>query len=430
MGFQPVIPHRLLLWIGWVTGLVGFLFGVGLGYAQTTPRIPHAVDPNYEKSYQKYRTEMAARTILSPALGYYGSPPNNDTSPPQPNINSPGQGGLAGAFSSLGQSIQKKWHQFSELFTPKEKVEKAPEPTSVFNPARPSADTYVAMARFCAENGRLAEAEQHYLNALRANPRHLVALLGYAKLQEQQGRPTEAMQIYQRALSLYPQEPAVLNNAGLCYARNGQLETAANLLHRAVQLEPKKPLYRNNLAMVLVDLDRPEAALGHLRSVYPEAVARYNLGQLLVHKGDWEAAAQQFAAALQADPSMQSAQAWLDELARRKAAGAPGPAAQMAQRPHRPSRGQNPGAWSEITDLPTGLQAGHPHRPQPGQHRLPHQNSPLQPTTSPESPSVRLEHPRIYTWPGGSFSAEPPTPTNPSTEEEPAPLPPVEAPQR
>jgi len=426
VGLRAMIRHTPPGRIGWGAGLVVCWLGAALGYAQTNPRFPHAADPNYEKTYQGYRTEMAARPIIAPALGYTGTPSNSYPPPSEPTTNSPNQGGLSGAFSSLGQSIKQSWDKLGQLLTPKEKkVEKAPEPTSVFNPARPSADTYVAMARFCAENGRLAEAEQHYLNALRTNPRHLGALLGYAKLQEQQGHPTEAMQIYQRALSLYPQEPAVFNNAGLCYARNGQLETAAHLLQRAVQLEPKKPLYRNNLAMVLVDMGRPEAALGHLRSVYPEAVARYNLGQLLVHKGDWEAAAQQFAAALQADPSMQAAQAWLEELARRKAHGAAGPAAEMAQRPPRPTPGQKPGVWPEITDLPPGGQPGQPHPSQPAPYRLPLQNTPWQPTTPPESPSVRLEHPRIYTWPGGSFSAQPPTPTNPSAEEELAPLPPV-----
>ncbi len=425
MGFLNTRVLSLSL-SGWLVGLLGGWLLPGILDAQTTTGFPHAADPTYEKTYQAYRQQMASRPIVAPALGYNPSSDKGNDGQPTPVAD---QGGLNGAFSSLGQSIKQSWNKLGELITPKEKVEKAPEPTSVFNPARPSPETYVAMGRFCAENGRLAEAEQHYLSALRANPHHLGALLGYAKLQEQLGSPTQAMQVYQRAISLYPQEPSVFNNAGLCYARSGQLETAASLLQRAVQLDPKKALYRNNLAMVLVDMGHPEAALAHLRAVYPEAVARYNLGQLLLHKGDWELAAEQFAAALEADPRMQAAQAWLEELARRKAAPASGQTTEVARLPHHSGIRQNQGAWSEITDLPSAAQRSQVLGFPSSDPRLPKQHAGAVPSPA-EPPPVRLEHPQIYPHPGGSFSAQPPTSGTSSLEEELAPLPPVEAPRR
>ncbi|MCS7306034.1 MAG: tetratricopeptide repeat protein [Thermoguttaceae bacterium] len=428
MGCGATTRDRPGLRIAWLVGMVGLFATPTMVHGQTSSRFPHAADPNYQKTYESYRSEMASRSIVAPALGYEGSS-EKGLGPTASSTNSAGQGGLSGAFSSLGQSIKQGWNKLGELLTPKERVEKAPEPTSVFNPARPSADTYVALARFCAENGRLPEAEQHYLNALRTNPRHLGALLGYAKLLESLGRPTEAMQVYQRALSLYPQEPSVFNNAGLCYARSGQLQTAASLLHRAVQLDPKKSLYRNNLAMVLVDMGRPEAALAQLRAVHPEPVARYNLGQLLFYKGDLEAAAEQFAAALQADPSMQPAQAWLEELARRKAAAASDRKPEVAHRPQPTTVRQPPGRWSEISDQPLAGETSQPPRVQPWQNRSPSQPQPIYHPPA-EPPQARLDYPRIYAQPGGNFSAQPPTDTSPSAQEELAPLPPVDIPAR
>lgn len=407
------------------------LLGLGpiLAVAQTRSWFPHAADPDYGRTYQSYREQMANRPIISPALGYDSPSSKGDIHLTQTTTNPSAQGGLGGAFSSLGQSIKQGWTKIYQSLTPQEKVERPPEPTSVFSQARPSAETYAAMARFCAESGRLAEAEQHYQNALRANPRHLGVLLGYAKLKEIQGRPAEAIQMYQRALSFYPQETSVLNNAGLCYARNGQLETAAALLHRAVQLQPKKPLYRNNLAMVLVEMGRPDTALAHLRAVYPEAAARYNLGQLLLHKGQWEAAAEQFTAALEADPSMQAAQAWLEELARRRAGSPPAAGAEVARLPRRPNLGRAEGSWSEISDLPSSSPGGPPSASPSYGRRTDSRAYPSQ-HYPPEQPSVRLEQPRIYAAPGGTFSSDPKAVRQPTGEEELAPLPPVEPPGR
>jgi len=402
--------------------------GAASAFAQSRSGFPNPADPEYESTYRAYREQMAARSIISPALGYETA--SSKARSTQTMSNSPDQTGLAGTFSSIGNSIKEGFSKIGGFLTPQEKVKKPLEPTSVYNQARPSPDTYTAMARLCVESGRLAEAEQHYQHALQANPRHLGALLGYAKLKEVQGHPAEAMAIYQRAVSIYPQEAAVLNNAGLCYARNGQLDTAVALLHRAVQLQPKKPLYRNNLAMVLVEMGRPDTALAHLRAVYPEAVARYNLGQLLLHKGQWEAAAEQFNAALEADPSMRAAQAWLEELARRKANPPSRPAAEIARLPRAASPHQPEGSWSEITDLPSGRSAaGRSSVPSsPGNATLGPGYNP--PESTAQAPSARLEHPRIYASPGGTFSSDPQTFRGPAEEEELAPLPPIEHPKR
>lgn len=376
---------------------------------QTRSWFPNAADPQYEGTYHAYQQQMGARPVVAPALGYEASSSKGTSSPTQAPTHSAGQGGLTGVFSSVGDSIKQGFHKLGDWLTPKEKIEKAPEPTSVYNQARPSPDTYVAMARLCTESGRLAEAEQHYLQALQANPKHLGALLDYAKFKETQGYPAEAIPIYQRAMALYPQEPAVFNNAGLCYARNGQLETAAAALNRAVQLQPKKPLYRNNLAMVLVEMGRADVALAHLRSVYPEAVARFNLGQLLLHKGQWEAAAEQFTAALEADPSMQAAQAWLDQLAHRGVPSTSANPSRVARTPQRPLSARSEGSsWSEVTDL--------------------HPPAFSNPGESPE-PQARLQNPRVFSTPEEPPRASRTSPFSPNVpfpEEDIAPLPPVE----
>ncbi|MES1213640.1 MAG: hypothetical protein ABUL64_03555, partial [Singulisphaera sp.] len=95
---------------------------------------------------------------------------------------------------------------------------------------------------------------------------------------------------------------------------------ALTYLGKAVELQPDRELYRNNIAMVLVEVGRPEDAVAQIAAVYGEPVAHYNVGVLLSQQGQPRLAAEQFAAAVRQDPAMQDAREW---LARLNAAEAP-----------------------------------------------------------------------------------------------------------
>ncbi len=140
------------------------------------------------------------------------------------------------------------------------------------------------------------------------------ALLAYAQLKEKLEQKNEAIWLYQRAAKTHPEEPSVYNNMGLFYARQERLDEAVAAMTTAIQMAPKNPLYRNNIATVLVDQCRFREAFTNLREVHSEAAAYYNLGYLLNKKGNTPAAMQNFALALRADPSLVSAQRWIEYL--------------------------------------------------------------------------------------------------------------------
>lgn len=185
---------------------------------------------------------------------------------------------------------------------------------SLASPAKPSVGVYVAVARLYEQHGKWDLAEQQYLQALRAQPNDMAALLGYAGLKEKTAKADEAQRLYQKAVELFPNEPAVHNNLGLFLARRNQHAESARALGRAVALQPQNPLYRNNLATVLVEMNRIPEAYAHLKAAHGEAGAYYNLGFLLQKKGNTQEAVGYFAAALRADPTMLPAQQWLAKL--------------------------------------------------------------------------------------------------------------------
>jgi len=195
------------------------------------------------------------------------------------------------------------------------------DPVSLSSDAQqPGADLYLAAARVQVTNGNLEQAMHQYERALQVAPRNLPALLGTARLLDRQGDLQAATTYYQRAVEYHPREAAALNDLALCYARQGMLEKSHQVLLQAIEVQPQRALYRNNIAKVLVNLGRTDQAMVHLAKVHPRPVAHYNLGYLLHQRGMHDQAAAEFAKAIELDPTMEPARAWLARVTVRPAA--------------------------------------------------------------------------------------------------------------
>ena len=187
---------------------------------------------------------------------------------------------------------------------------------SLKSKSKPGPELYVAIARLYEQGGKLEDAEKQYQEALRLDPKHLAALMGYAQLKDGLGKTNDALDLYLRAAKIHPAEASIHNNLGIFYARNRRFDEAVASLRRAVQMDPKNPRYRNNIATVLVDMGKSQEAFANLSAIYTPAVAYYNLGYLLNKKGETQAAIQSFSLAVRNDPSMQPAQRWVEYLQR------------------------------------------------------------------------------------------------------------------
>jgi len=232
----------------------------------------------------------------------------------------------ASAQQPSSSPAKSSWYNpisgFSKLFQPSppsapQNTVSKDDPIALKNKAKAGPELFVAVARLYEQAGQFSEAEQQYTKALKQNPNYLPAILGYARLKEQLQQTDEALKWYQKALTISPRHAPTYNNLGLCYANAKRFDEAIKALGRAVQLEPRNVLYRNNLAVMLVERGRIEEALSHLRAVHNEANAYYNLGYLLQKKGQDAEAFRYFALALESNPSMSSAQRWLEHLQRR-----------------------------------------------------------------------------------------------------------------
>jgi tetratricopeptide (TPR) repeat protein len=235
--------------------------------------------------------------------------------------------------SAFTKSFKKLGDTVSKPFKKKEATVAAPEDeaisvTSKSAPLGP--DLYVSLARMEAKAGRFDAAVGQYQKALDADPNHLEALLGMARLYDRQEEQGRALEYYRRAAKAHPENSTAQNDLGLSYAKNDRFDESIAALQRAVTIDPDHKLYRNNLAIVLVEAGRTAEALRTLTPVHGEAVANYNVGFLLQRGGHKDSALRHFEKSLELDPTLSQARHFVALL--RKETGATAAAATQTDR--------------------------------------------------------------------------------------------------
>jgi tetratricopeptide (TPR) repeat protein len=286
---------------------------------------------------------------------------HRDAPPPEEKSNEPGtMAKFTGAVSTGGS---KAWNSMTSVFRrDSKKPEAAPQKPASAAPGNDApkgngATMHVSLAQVQERAGQFDTAAREYETALKYDPNHFDALLGYARLRDRQNNFAEATRLYQQAVRTHPQEAVAYNDLALCLARQGRKEDAVAALKQAVRLQPARTLYRNNLAKVLLDLGRQQEALEQLIVAHQPPVAHYNMGYLLSQQGDQQGALRYFSRAVELDPNFNEARRWVELLS--------------AQQPADPS--------APPADAPTAA-GGYPAEP-----ASPGFQAPLGPRYSPES---------------------------------------------
>ena len=111
------------------------------------------------------------------------------------------------------------------------------------------------------QQGRLAEAERFYVQALQLEPSNVSALQHFGTLLLQQGRCAEAIAMYDRVVKLKPDHAEAYNNRGIALCNLQRFEEAVASFDKALAVKRRAADVLNNRGMALYYLKRPEAAL-------------------------------------------------------------------------------------------------------------------------------------------------------------------------
>ena len=108
-------------------------------------------------------------------------------------------------------------------------------------PERMNPDAELVLAQFLHRDGRLEEANRHYLISLQGAPRDPETWADLGALQVDQGRFDEAEQSFQKSLGLHAEEEPALVGLAALRERQDRLPEAIELYTRAARANPKDP---------------------------------------------------------------------------------------------------------------------------------------------------------------------------------------------
>lgn len=173
---------------------------------------------------------------------------------------------------------------------------------------------YLAHGQWQEQMGNLAEARDSYGKVLADHPKDIEALLGMARLDQGAGLMDDAEARLKKAYKYAPKDPRVLATYGNFYAAQENWPKSIDKLQAAVKLAPDDSRYQFLLAVALARSGDVEKAKPYFIRSVGEAQANFNIGYILLEKGERDASERYLIQALALKPDLEQAQEMLDRI--------------------------------------------------------------------------------------------------------------------
>ena len=171
--------------------------------------------------------------------------------------------------------------------------------------ARVTQDNYLAhygLGHCFVSQGRFAEAEAEYREALRIKPRAAIAYFSLGSLLLNEGRDDEALQNFAETIRLNPAYADANYNSGVIFQRRKEIDKALLAYNEAVRIDPRHARAHINAGNILDQQGQATLAESHFRTAVQAdpnlAEGQFSLGRLFLTQHRPEAAAAAFLEAL------------------------------------------------------------------------------------------------------------------------------------
>jgi len=154
--------------------------------------------------------------------------------------------------------------------------------------------------------GRVEEAEPHFAEAVRIQPKYPEALCNLGLTRVMHGKLDEGIALYRASIAVKPSDWKTHNNLARALSLQGKFEEAVREYQIALELNPGATDTRGFLAASLVELGKNNEAMAVFEEALKlkpnDAAVHFKYASLLLVLGQTDAAALHFRAALQYGP--------------------------------------------------------------------------------------------------------------------------------
>ena len=181
------------------------------------------------------------------------------------------------------------------------------KPVAAVKQPQQNDDQRLQMARQYEREGKLREAEQLYSELLRAYPRNPTLAHRLGVVHTRLGDHPKAAAAFERAHILTPKDASLLSDMGYSEYLRGDLTAAAEHLEQALERNDDNKRAANNLGLVYAHQGRFDEALKQFEKFQSEAESLVCLAKVHKHRGEMDLAADCCEEALELDPKHESA---------------------------------------------------------------------------------------------------------------------------
>src|SRR3989304_2576220 len=162
------------------------------------------------------------------------------------------------------------------------------------------------------KEGRLEEAIEEHMNALRLNPQLTGSHYNLGVVYSKQGRTDEAIEEFKTAIRLKPDLVEALNHLGIAYASKGRTDEAIEEFKKALRFSPDRARTHYNLGLAYAEKGLADKAIEEYQTAIrlkPDFAKAYNsLGVIYMYDGRIKEAVEEFKTAIRLEPGFAEAQ--------------------------------------------------------------------------------------------------------------------------
>ena len=188
----------------------------------------------------------------------------------------------------------------------------------IYGTTGPGAGGYNNLSNAFFKQGKVGEAIQMAVRAIKVRPDYGVAHFNLGNLYAGQGKVDLAQHHFEEAIRIYPNYAPARSNLGQLLVERGNLAAGIQYFRRAIELDPTLSEAHFNLGLALVKQEQIDEAVSHFqeaaRLAPDSAEAHYYLGSVYAALNRYEEAAKSFSEAVRIMPAFAEAHQSLAQI--------------------------------------------------------------------------------------------------------------------